>query len=68
MPKKKLKSLKPIQISDLMSLSLGNALKYVQKLHEHIAKQNKRIGKLKLKITKLVSDLVFRNSVKLTFS
>lgn len=55
MPKKKTKIvIKPLVLTDLFSLTMKDAINYVQKLHQHIEIQNKRIEKLKFKITKLV--------------
>lgn len=54
MPQIKRKT-KFVAAANLLSLSVQDVIKYVQKLHQHIAKQNKRIKKLKLKITKMVN-------------
>lgn len=51
-----LKNTKFVAATNLLSLSVQDVIKYVQKLHQHIAKQNKRIKKLKLKIYKMVNN------------
>lgn len=54
MPKKR-KSIKYVAVANLLSLSVQDVIKYVRKLHEHIAKQNKKLSNLRLKVKKLVS-------------
>jgi hypothetical protein len=53
MPRQK-KSKKFVAVANLLSLNVQDVVKYVQRLHQHIDKQNKRINKLKLKIRKMV--------------
>lgn len=50
------KKIKFVAVSSLFNLSVQDIVNYVQKLHEHIKKQNKRINKLKLKLRKMVNS------------
>lgn len=54
MPRKKSK--KFVAVSNLFNLNVKDVVKYVQKLHQHIEKQNKKINKLKLKLHKMVFE------------
>ncbi|CRL00233.1 CLUMA_CG013506, isoform A [Clunio marinus] len=53
MPKKRTRQKKYVDVVNILNLNVQDVVKYIHKLHQHIAKQNKKINRLKLKIKKL---------------
>lgn len=53
--KKATKRMSYVAVANLFDLNVQDVVKYVNQLHRHIKKQNKRINKLLLKIRKMVN-------------